>query len=223
MQSHDAWGKPRRVGFVKLAAEVSNERGERLDTAALLRGESVAMLVVLVPVDQDGSEQTTAKSVDDNDKYVVLTVQPRLSAGSLSFVELPAGMLDDSDSFSGAAAREISEELGLEINHDDLVCLTDLAASTIKNEGLADEGLPAAMFPSAGGCDECIRIFYLEHRVPRDQLNAWNGKLTGLRDEGERITLKLVRMRDLWREGMRDSKALSALALYEGLKREGKI
>lgn len=49
------------------------------------------------------------------------------------------------------------------------------------------------------------------------------GKATGLRDEGENITLKLVPLEKVWREAARDAKALAALALYENLKREGLI
>lgn len=49
------------------------------------------------------------------------------------------------------------------------------------------------------------------------------GKATGLRDEGEKITLKLVPLDKAWREGGRDGKALVALASYQGLKGEGKI
>jgi hypothetical protein len=53
---------------------------------------------------------------------------------------------------------------------------------------------------------------------------AWlQGRATGLRDEGERITLKLVPLGRVWREAGRDGKALAAVSLYEGLKREGMI
>jgi hypothetical protein len=51
------------------------------------------------------------------------------------------------------------------------------------------EEVPQAMFPSAGACDEYIPIFLHEKRVPRDQLKEWTGKLTGLRDEGEKVIL----------------------------------
>jgi len=44
----------------------------------------------------------------------LLTLQPRIAAGSLAFPELPAGMVDDG-TFSGAAAKEIEEELGTAI------------------------------------------------------------------------------------------------------------
>jgi hypothetical protein len=60
------------------------------------------------------------------------------------------------------------------------------------------------------GYDEYVPIFLHEKRVKREQLDEWTGKLTGLRDEGEKITLKLVRLEDLWWEGARDAKALRA-------------
>ena len=47
------------------------------------------------------------------EKHVLLTVQPRVPAASLAFSELPAGMVDDSGTFAGTAAREIKEELGI--------------------------------------------------------------------------------------------------------------
>ena len=169
------------------------------------------MLVMLIPDDAPP---------DSDERYVVLTVQPRIPAGSLGFVELPAGMVDDGGSFKGAAAKEMEEELGITIGEDELTCLSDL--TTPGEAGGEGEGLPRAMFPSAGGCDEHITIYSYERRIPRGQLRDWSGRLTGLRAHGERITLKVVPMKDLWREGARDAKALCALALWEGLRREGK-
>ncbi|OTB07417.1 hypothetical protein M426DRAFT_20120 [Hypoxylon sp. CI-4A] len=223
IQSFDLFGRPpnQRLGFLKLTASIRNAAGETLPGSVFLRGPSVAMLVVLVDVDTE-------------ERHVVLTVQPRIPAGSLAFVELPAGMLDEGGSFAGQAAQEMQEELGLEIPAEELRCLSDLAVA----DGLSakenregeegdgeeeEEGLSAAMFPSAGGCDEFIKIFLFERRVPASALREWTGKLTGLRDEGEKITLKLVRLEDLWREGARDAKCLAALALWEGLRRENKL
>ncbi|PNY27084.1 Nudix hydrolase 14 [Tolypocladium capitatum] len=210
IQSFDRFGGG-GLGFVKLTASVTNATGESLPAAALLRGPSVAMLVMLVPDDAPAGS---------DERYVVLTVQPRVPAGSLGFVELPAGMVDDAGSFRGAAAKEMEEELGMTIHEDELTCLSELASPTA---GGADEGLAAAMFPSAGGCDEHVTMYSHERRIPRDQLRDWSGRLTGLRSHGERITLKVVPMKDLWREGARDAKALGALALWEGLRREGRL
>ncbi|KAI8632748.1 hypothetical protein F5Y19DRAFT_471919 [Xylariaceae sp. FL1651] len=259
VQSYDLFGGS-RVGFLKLRAEVSNAAGESLPGAVFLRGPSVGMLMMLIPDDTSPSQprnESNAKSKEkeeeEEERYVILTVQPRIPAGSLAFAELPAGMVDDepgssrsgSSKFAGAAAREIHEELGIEIPASELVCLSDMASpsfsssltSTKQSQQLSlqqqskersgekeeEEDLPSAMYPSAGGCDEYVPIYMHERRVPRDTLQEWTGKLTGLRDHGEKITLKLVRMQDLWREGRRDAKALAALALWEGLRREGKL
>lgn len=275
VQSYDVWGSnpsTSRVGFLKLRADVSNSGGESLPGGVFLRGSSVAMLVMLIPDDvpvpggagggrNDGDGDDAAYYYDE--RYVVLTVQPRVAAGSLDFVELPAGMVDDGDGdgdgpgrFAGTAAREIEEELGMVIPASELKCLSDMAAAppsssitsnatstasaqgdqqeptfitpvggntNSSSAGIADPPLPNAMYPSPGGCDEYIPIYMHEKRVPRDTLKEWMGKHTGLRDEGEKITLKLVRMRDLWREGARDAKCLAAVALWEGLKREGRL
>ena len=201
-----------RLGFIKLTANITNLDGESLPGAVFLRGASVGMMVVLQPDD------LLPESAEE--KFVLLTVQPRIAAGGLQFVELPAGMVDRG-SFKGAAAKEIQEELGLEISESELINLTELAIPEKKREG--EEGLPRALFPSAGGCDEYVPIFLHVKRVKREQLKEWTGKLTGLRDQGEKITLKLVRLEDLWWEGARDAKALGAWALWEGLKRSGKL
>lgn len=207
IQAFDLFGA-HRVGFVKLAAVVSNAAGETLPAAALLRGPSVAMLVMLIPDD----------ATSDEERYVVFTVQPRVPAASLGFVELPAGMVDDAGNFKGVAAQEMQEELGITIAEDELTCLSDLAAGEEEGENLA-----AAMFPSAGGCDEHVTMYSYERRIPRGELQSWSGRLTGLRDRGEKITLRIVPMRDAWKVGARDAKALGALALWEGLRREGKV
>lgn len=137
--------------------------------------------------------------------------------------ELPAGMLDDSGTFAGGAAREIAEETGLEIPADDLTDLTDLALATSSSSSSDEEQLQQGVYPSPGGCDEFVPIFLWQKRVPRAQLQEWQGKLTGLRDDGEKITLMLCPLEKLWRVGGRDAKALAGWALYEGLRKEGKI
>lgn len=216
-----------RIGFLKLTADVSTASGaSRLPGTIFLRGPAVAMLVVLIPDDQPAADD----GAGGGEAYVVLTVQPRIATGSLGFVELPAGMLDDDSNFAGAAAREIEEELGMVIGQEELTCLTDRAADIRRARGVGAgardgaedelrETLPFAMFPSAGGCDEYIKIFSHERRVPRHTLQEWEGKYGGLRDQGEMITLKVVPLDDLWLEGGMDSKALAAVTLYRQLKK----
>ena len=142
-------------------------------------------------------------------------------------LELPAGMLDDSGTFAGGAAKEISEETGLDVPAEDLINLTELAISSSSSSSSDDvddeEKLQRAVYPSAGGCDEFVAIFLWQKRVPRTQLKEWQGKLTGLREHGEKITLMLCPLERMWRVGGRDAKILAAWALYDGLRKEGKI
>ena len=129
-------------------------------------------------------------------------------------------MLDDSGTFSGGAAKEIEEETGLKIAESELTDLTSLA---IPPSSEHEERLQQAVYPSAGGCDEFVPIFLWQKRVPRDTLKEWQGKLTGLREHGEKITLMLCPLEQLWKFGGRDAKALAGYALYQGLRSEGKI
>lgn len=176
-----------------------------------MRGGAVAMLLVLQPDD--------VPEGDEGEKYVLLTVQPRIAAGSLAFAEIPAGMLDDAGSFSGGAAKEIEEETGLVVRDEELIDMTALALQDESN----DEQLQKGAYTSAGGSDEFVPVFLYQKRISRKELDQFRGKLTGLRDEGEKITLKVVKLEDLWKEGARDAKTLSAWALYQGLKKDGKI
>ncbi|TKA25076.1 hypothetical protein B0A50_06141 [Salinomyces thailandicus] len=214
IQSADWFGPAdkKRLGFLKLQAEITNDQDAYLPGSVFLRGGSLAMLILLQPDDAPEGEE-------EKEKYVILTVQPRIAAGALGFVELPAGMLDDSGTFAGGAAKEIKEETGLEVKGEELV---DMTAMAMEGEANA-EGLQKGVYSSPGGCDEFVPMFLYQKRVSRGELEGFKGKLTGLRGEGEKITLKVVKLEDLWREGVRDAKVLAALALYQNLKRTAKL
>jgi 8-oxo-dGTP pyrophosphatase MutT (NUDIX family) len=155
-----------------------------------------------------------------------MTIQPRIPAGSLAFPEIPAGMLDDSGTFAGGAAKEIYEETGLSIPQDELIDMTSLAWTSLQSDDVQhdqEESLQKAVYPSPGGSDEFIPLFLCQKRIPSKEIEAMQGRLSGLRDEGEKITLKIVPLANLWKEGLRDGKTLAAWALYKGLKQEGKI
>ncbi|KAL9132532.1 MAG: hypothetical protein Q9175_006296 [Cornicularia normoerica] len=212
IQSVDLFGG-NRIGFIKLKAEVSNDKGEKLPGSVFLRGGSVGMLLILQPDD--------VSSNSEDEKHVILTLQPRIPAGSLSLAELPAGMLDDAGTFAGGAAQEIEEETGLEVPANELINMTELALSSATSDH--EEHLQQGVYPSPGGCDEFVPIFLWQKRIPRDQMKEWQGKLTGLRDHGEKITLMLCPLEKVWRQGGRDAKVLAAWALYAGLREEGKL
>ena len=212
IQAVDYFGG-KRLGFIKLKAEISNDNGEKLPGSVFLRGGSVGMMLILQPDDVPANTE--------DEKHVILTLQPRIPAGSLSLAELPAGMLDDSGTFSGGAAKEIEEETGLKIPAEDLIDMTELALP--KSSSDDEEHLQQGVYPSAGGCDEFVPLFLWQKRIPREQMKDWQGKLTGLRDHGEKITLMLCPLEKVWRVGGRDAKVLAGWALYEGLKKEGRI
>lgn len=167
-----------------------------------------------------------ADATGEDEKHVILTVQPRIAAASLSFVEIPAGMLD-AGSLKGTAASEMEEEACLRVAEHDLVNLSELAlqneSSIASSPSVISERVEAATYPSPGATDEYLPLFLCQKRLTRAHMDWLKGKATGLRDEGESITLKLVPLRRVWREAGRDGKALAALALYEGLKGEGLV
>ncbi|KIW11885.1 hypothetical protein PV08_09158 [Exophiala spinifera] len=199
-----------QIGFLKLNAEIKNERGQELPGICFLRGGSVGILMILTPRD----------AIDE--KWVIMTSQPRVPAGTLTFVEIPAGMLDyHRGTFAGKAALEIEEETGLSIPTGELRDLTQLALEGSEIE--EHKQLKPAMYPSPGGCDEYIALMLWEKEMDRQEIEDLKGRLTGLRTQGELITLKLLPYAELWREGARDAKTLAAWALYEGLKRAGKL
>jgi ADP-sugar diphosphatase len=147
IQSVD-WFGPRRIGFVKLNATIQNSRpGIGLPGVAMLRGGNVAVLVILRP------EQTR------DERYIVMTEQPRVPTGSLRFREIPAGMLDSENGFSGAAANEIWEETGLRIPKEELIDLTELA---LQSSDIRDTSLKNALHPSPSLSDESIPILLWE-------------------------------------------------------------
>lgn len=223
-------GKEDKLGFMKIQSKFETDRyvhgGEEkaradwIPGAVFLRGGSVAVLIIVQPEDAQGEDE----------KHVILTVQPRIAAGSLAFTEIPAGMLDGG-SLKGAAAAEIEEEARLKVNESDLINLSELALQDIpatpwtegNSTALGSESVENSMYPSVGACDEFIPIFLAQKRLTRRHMDWLKGKATGLRDEGENITLKLVPLNKAWREGGRDAKALAAIALYDNLKKEGQI
>ncbi|KAK9721869.1 hypothetical protein K7432_003098 [Basidiobolus ranarum] len=194
-----------RLGFVKMKVNVKlKATGKNIPGIVLLRGGSVSVLLILRAKQSDSSKPK---------EYVVLTVQPRIPVGSLSFTELPAGMLDDSGEFSGVASKELEEETGLTINEKELIDLIELTYDSPDIQGA---------YTSPGVCDEFIRLFLCVKDIDQAKLDELHGKLTGLRDQGENISLKLVELDKLW-HATADVKALSSLMLYYKLKENGKI
>ena len=200
VQSVDMFGP--RIGFIKFKSRAmlslgGDEGVVEVPGIVFMRGGAVGVLVIL---ECEGEEHT------------ILTYQARVPVGTANLPEIPAGMLDGSGNFKGVAADEIAEECDLIITEEELVDLTELAYA----------GKWKGMLPSAGGCDEFIRLYMFRREVERDVLTELEGRLTGLREEGERIKLHIVPLKDCWRQTP-DAKALSCITLYEKLVAEGKL
>lgn len=204
VQSVDRFGD--NIGFVKMATTVQNEKNEALPGVVFMRGGSVAVLMIIRPLD------------NEDERLVIMTQQPRVPVGSLSFFEIPAGMIDRAGTFSGAAAKEIREETGLSISQDELIDMTEKALADAQ---APESFLKKAMYPSPGGSDEYIALFLWEKPMHRMDINELRNRLAGV--DNEKIRVKLVKYEELWKEGARDAKTLAALALYEGLSREGTL
>ena len=183
------------------------EKPTSLDRVVFLRGGSVAVLMILRPKE--------AK----NERYVIMTEQPRIGACGMSFLEIPAGMMDESNNVIGKAMQEIQEETGFTIQPEELIDMTKLALGQTENR----ESVQPAMYPSPANLDEFISLLLWEKELDRKEIEALRGKLTGLRAHDELITLRVCDYEVLWKEGARDPKTLGAWALYEGLNRSGQI
>lgn len=206
IQSIDFFGE--RIGFLKLKPALVHPNGKDLPGITVLRGSSVGMLVILQ--ESDTIEKT---------KYVALVQQPRVPAASTDFLEIPAGMIDESVSssgdqssqgqFTGAAARELEEEIGITIPASSLIDLAPFSQP---------------LYMSPGLLDETMKLYLHETKLPQAEIKAMQGKLRERIEgsENEVINLRVVKLKDMWTmKDMRDIKSLLALTLYDkGLWRE---
>lgn len=146
----------KNVGFIGLEVDCSlkTHPDKKLPGYVFIRGKSVGIFVVI------------------NNKYMVLTRQFRIPVGKF-MCEIPAGMLDESGDFSGVAAKELEEEIGVKINQKDLIYLT-------------------SMYPSCGGSDEEIIFYYLNLNLEEKQIEELRNKTFGEENTDEVITLKII-------------------------------
>lgn len=202
IQSMDFFGD--RIGFLKFKLDLYHPNKRALPGVTVLRGGSVGMFVVLEENDTPEREQ-----------YVVLVQQPRVPAASTGFLEIPAGMIDESvqlsssegaksdGAFTGAAARELEEEVGITITSSELV-------------DLAPEFRP--LYLSPGLLDETMKLYAYEAKLPSAEIKKMQGKLRERTEgsENEVIHLRIVKKKEMWNMAqMQDMKSLLALSLYD--------
>ena len=109
----------------------------------------------------------------DGVDYVILTEQARAPIGEPEYLEAVAGMQDGDENFVGIAAKEMAEEVGLVLN------------------GRRDFKYLGEFVPSAGGCDERIKVLFTRVKCSKDVLAYLEGHLAGAMDENEQITVRV--------------------------------
>ncbi|KAI8872548.1 hypothetical protein GQ42DRAFT_119244 [Ramicandelaber brevisporus] len=205
-----------KIGFLKFNAHVVDvASGARIPGIVFMRGGSCAVLIVLRISDVGESDNG-----GDETEYVVLVKQPRMPVPDLGFWCIPAGMLDGSGQFASKAAEEVEEETGITINQEDLTDLVSLIQNHTlksnnqeKNPDLHGHGV----WVSPGGTDETMQLFVTQRTVSQKEIDELKGRLAGLRDHGENITVDVVKLDEVWTR-VADANALFALSLYEKAK-----
>ncbi|NDH64485.1 MAG: NUDIX domain-containing protein [Alphaproteobacteria bacterium] len=164
----DRFGK--RIGFLKMTTK-AKVNGVDVPGICFLRSAAVSILLRLIC---------------EGETWVVCTRQARIPVGRSALLELPAGMTDDSGAFAGVAAKELEEETGIRLPAEALIDLTAMAqskdphgtpspltsydelhASAIRGKAPGDRG----MYPSAGGCNEFLRLMFHERTVTREPVH----------------------------------------------------
>lgn len=140
--------------------------------------------------------------------HVIITIQPRIAGSNMAMQEIPAGMFDpgdesDNGSLSFTAQRELREECGIEVTPADMRPLYT-----------TDGGV----YTSCGASDEQIQFFYCKKLMDAHEMAQLEGRIGGDESEREKITLRLVPLRDLL-TATQDIKAMCAAALYNNLEK----
>ena len=151
-----------RIGFVEIDADYIFEN-KKYNEHFFLLGRSVYIIVLY--------------KTENNEFYTILVQQPRIGSGK-SILEYPAGMVDDSRDYRGAAIRELEEECGIIAKEEELIEVTDF------------------VFTSAYVSDDNAKVFMVIRNETLDNLKKKEGSCFGA-DEDEVITLKVVKLNEV--------------------------
>ena len=132
----------------------------------ILRGDTV----IIVPI---------LKCIDDGHIYTILVEQFRIIDGGLS-LEFPAGMIDYDIGSKESAIIECKEELNIDINHKDLIPLSNSPFKVC--ESLMDEN---------------VYIYGIKFEMQKHQIYKYDGLKTGDIKQNEFITLKVLKFNEV--------------------------
>ena len=170
--------------FALLSAEVTAPEGYPLPHVIFIRGD--ACIIVPEVVNSDTGE-----------RRFVTVVQRRIAWGGDS-IEFPAGMLDRDVTMPAAVAlKELAEETGLVIDESMLLPLCD-----------------RPLFSSPGASDEAIWYYGCRISIADSEWRDLEGRLTGQKDEGEHIEVRLLRKKEILRE-TRSLQVMLGVRLFE--------
>ena len=140
------------------------------------------------------------KDRDTKKKHVAPVEQIRVPAGQ-KLLEIPAGIVENEEDYFKTAIREIKEEVDIEISQKDLKFL-------------------GRYFLSPGACNEKVVLYSCELDFSHQEIELLEGRLTGLKEEGENIRVRLFPLGLFEGLGIRDAKTVLAYALYLRQERE---
>jgi 8-oxo-dGTP pyrophosphatase MutT (NUDIX family) len=166
----DSFG--RRIGCVELDVLYTLD-GRPHRERIMLHGKAV-MIAVLI------------RCTDTDQIYTILVQQPRVGSGQL-MLEFPAGMTDDCDDVARVAARELSEEVGIESDPGELIPVSELFFPE-----------HPFVYINPSGYDERTFAFAIAKRMTKAEIDEYEGKHFGA-DQDEQITLRVVPFDEVWK------------------------
>ena len=181
---------PKRAGFIKVKADIVDHKTGNFVPGICFLRGSSVAILVIL------------KCSETNERFAVLVNQSRVPVGEYSCTELVAGMMDGKGNFAGVAAVELEQEIGLKFTENEL------------------QLLKSGVFLSPGGCDETMNFYVVEKTMPRSEIMELRGRQTGVQEEGESITVKIVPFNKLL-DTTNDTKVFTALAFYEDYRNKG--
>jgi hypothetical protein len=134
-----------RIRFIKLNATLQNRNGDSISGVMLLRGNSVAVLCIII--------------TEDNKKLVLTVKHPRSPIGSADHIEIPIGMQEQKHPLE-LIRNLLESESGMEFDADVAVNLSKYLFD--------DEN--KKIYVSPGSCDQGVQFFLVEKFLTTQQV-----------------------------------------------------